>query len=130
VPGGGSAVWLADWLGAAVTADAGTRTTALAATLLHCAAHGQAAGEVAAVLRGIAGQEPPHPAIRRLLGVGHTSGADLAWGLLAGCRAALQLVERGTGTGNGRRGGTGNGGTGTGGNGNIGGDTEGNTRER
>lgn len=97
VPGGGGAVWLADWLGAAVTADANTRTTALAATLLHCAAHGQAAGEVAAVLRGIAGQEPLQPAVRRLLGVGHTSGADLAWGLLAGCRAALRLVEAGNG---------------------------------
>lgn len=97
VPRGGTAVWLADWLGAAVTADASTRTTALAATLLQCAAHGQAAGEVAAVLRGIAGQEQLHPAIRRLLGVGHTSGADLAWGLLAGCRAALRLVESDTG---------------------------------
>ncbi|WP_344282674.1 oxamate carbamoyltransferase subunit AllH family protein, partial [Actinomadura napierensis] len=40
VRGGDAAVWLADWLGAAVTADAGTRTTALAETLLHCAAAG------------------------------------------------------------------------------------------
>ncbi|MFI0445101.1 DUF2877 domain-containing protein [Actinomadura sp. 6N118] len=89
---GGTAVWLADWLGAAVTADAGTRTTALAATLLHCAAGGQAGGEVAAVLRSVAGQEPPAPAVRRLLSAGHTSGADLAWGVLAGCRAALRLA--------------------------------------
>lgn len=92
---GGTAVWLADWLGAAVTTDASTRTTTLAATLLHCAAHGQAAAEVAAVLRGVAGQEPLYPAIRRLLNVGHTSGADLAWGLLAGCRSALRLAESG-----------------------------------
>jgi hypothetical protein len=94
VPGGGTAVWLADWLGAAVTAHADTRTTSLAASLLHCAAHGQAAAEVAVVLRGIAGQEPLRPAVRRLLSAGHTSGADLAWGLLAGCRAALSLSTR------------------------------------
>ncbi|TYC10948.1 DUF2877 domain-containing protein [Actinomadura syzygii] len=85
-------VWLADWLGAAVTADAGTRTTALAATLLHCAAAGGAGAEVAAVLRCVAGHEPPGAAVRRLLAVGHTSGTDLAHGVLAGCRAALALV--------------------------------------
>src|SRR5690606_28410956 len=84
---GRRAVWLADWLGAAVTADAGTRTTALAATLLHCAAAGGAGAEVAAVLRGVAGHEPPALPVRRLLAVGHTSGADLAQGVLAGCRA-------------------------------------------
>jgi Protein of unknown function (DUF2877) len=91
-PRGRTAVWTADWLGAAVTADAGTRTTALAATLLHCAASGAAGAEVAAVLRAVAGKEPPVPAVRRLLAAGHTSGADLAWGVLAGCRAALALA--------------------------------------
>ncbi|MFI0349711.1 DUF2877 domain-containing protein [Actinomadura sp. 9N407] len=85
------AVWLADWLGAAVTADAGTRTTSLAATLLHCAASGGAGAEVAAVLRAVAGHEPAGPAVRRLLAAGHTSGADLAAGVHAGCRAALAL---------------------------------------
>jgi hypothetical protein len=85
-------VWLADWLAAAVTGDAGERTTALAATLLHCAARGQASAESAGVLRGIAGQEPLEPAVRRLTNTGHTSGADLAWGLLAGCRAASSLA--------------------------------------
>lgn len=94
VPGGGRAVWLADWLGAAVTAHAGDRTTSLAATLLHCSARGQASVEAAAVLRGIAGQDPLIPAARRLLATGHTSGADLTWGLLAGCRAALALSTR------------------------------------
>src|SRR5690606_26162653 len=89
---GRRAVWLADWLGAAVTADAGTRTTALAATLLHCAAAGGAGAEVAAVLRGVAGHEPPALPVRRLLAVGHTSGADPAQGVLAGCRAALALT--------------------------------------
>ncbi|GAA1813900.1 DUF2877 domain-containing protein [Actinomadura chokoriensis] len=96
---GDAAVRLADWLGAAVTADAGTRTTALAATLLHCAAAGGAGAEVAAVLRFVAGHEPPgrtgQGAVRRLLSVGHTSGADLAHGVLAGCRAALALTAPG-----------------------------------
>ena len=73
-------------------AHADTRTTAISATLLHCAARGQTAIEVAAVLRAVAGQAEPRPAVRRLLGAGHTSGADLAWGLLAGCRAALALA--------------------------------------
>jgi hypothetical protein len=91
LPRGGTAVWLADWLGAAVTAHADTRTTPVSATLLHCAALGQAGTELAAVLHGMAGQSPLRPALRRLIGVGHTSGADLAWGVLAGCRAALAL---------------------------------------
>ncbi len=89
---GGTAGWLADWLGAAVTADADTRTTTLAASLLHCAAAGQASAEVAAVLRAVAGHEQTAPAARRLLAAGHTSGADLAFGLLAGCRAVLALA--------------------------------------
>lgn len=92
VDGGQRAVWLADWISAAVTADAGTRTTALAATLLHCASRGQASAEVAALLRGLTGLEPALPALRRLLAAGHTSGSDLAWGVLAGCQATLALA--------------------------------------
>jgi hypothetical protein len=91
VHGAETSIWLADWIGAAVTADADTRTTALAAGLLHCAARGQASAEVAAVLRALAGQEALAPAVRRLLGAGHTSGADLTWGILTGCRATLAL---------------------------------------
>ena len=91
IRGGTRAVWLADWLSTAVTSDAADRTTSVSATLLHCAARGQAAAEVAAVLRAFAGQEPAGPAATRLLAAGHTSGADLAWGLAAGCRAALAL---------------------------------------
>ena len=89
--GGTRPVWLADWLGAAVTGYAGQRTTPLAAALLRCAARGQASEEVAAVLRGIAGQEPVEPAARRLLAAGQASGAELTWGLMAGCAAALAL---------------------------------------
>ncbi|MGA2830201.1 MAG: DUF2877 domain-containing protein [Streptosporangiaceae bacterium] len=90
--GGTRAVWLADWLGAAVTCYAEQRTTALGAALLHCAARGQAAEEVSAVLRGFAGQEPVEPAARRLLAAGGESGAALTWGLMAGCGAALALA--------------------------------------
>ncbi len=89
ISGGTRAVWLADWLGAAATGHAAQRTTPLAAALLHCAASGQAAAEVSAVLLGMAGQEPLEPGAARLLT--GTSGADLAWGLVAGCRAALML---------------------------------------
>jgi hypothetical protein len=93
ISGGTRAVWLADWLGAAVTSDASRRTTSLGATLLHCAARGQAAEEASAVLRGLAGQEPLGPAIRKLLAAGQVQGADLAWGLVAGCRAAVALAS-------------------------------------
>ena len=89
ISGGTRAVWLANWLSAAVTSDAAQRTTTLAASLLHCAAKGQAAAEVAAVLLGMAGQEPLEPAASRLLA--SVQGVDLAWGLVAGCRAALLL---------------------------------------
>ncbi|HUK69152.1 MAG TPA: DUF2877 domain-containing protein [Streptosporangiaceae bacterium] len=99
IRGGTRAVWLADWLGAAITSDASDRTTSVSATLLHCAARGQAAAEVAAVLRAFAGQEPAVRAATRLLAAGHTSGADLAWGLAAGCRAALALSANVLGSG-------------------------------
>jgi Protein of unknown function (DUF2877) len=89
ISGGTRAVWLANWLSASVTCHAAQRTTPLAASLLHCAASGQAAAEVSGVLLGMAGQEPLEPAATRLLA--GPGGADLAWGLVAGCRAALLL---------------------------------------
>jgi hypothetical protein len=89
ISGGTRAVWLANWLSASATSYATQRTTTLAASLLHCAANGQAAAEVSAVLLGMAGQEPLEPAAARLLAA--DQGADLAWGLVAGCRAALLL---------------------------------------
>jgi hypothetical protein len=88
------AVRLADWLAAAVTFDARTRTTPISATLLHCAARGEAGAEILAVLRGIAGRQGLEPALLRLLRLGHTSGADLAWGLRIGLDAVLALMER------------------------------------
>jgi Protein of unknown function (DUF2877) len=89
ISGGTRAAWLANWLSASVTCDAAQRTTTLGASLLHCAARGQAAAEVSAVLLGMAGQEPLEPAASRLLAA--AQGVDLAWGLVAGCRAALLL---------------------------------------
>jgi hypothetical protein len=89
ISGGTRAVWLANWLSAAATHDAARRTSSLAASLLHCASRGQAAAEVSAVLLGMTGQEPLEPAAARLLAA--DQGADLAWGLVAGCRAALLL---------------------------------------
>jgi hypothetical protein len=89
ISGGTRAVWLANWLSAAATFNAVQRTSSLAASLLHCAARGQAAAEVSAVLLGMAGQEPLEPAAARLLAA--AQGRDLAWGLVAGCRAALLL---------------------------------------
>ncbi len=89
ISGGTRAVWLANWLSAAATYDAARRTSSLAASLLYCAARGQAAAEVSAVLLGMTGQEPLEPAAARLLAA--DQGADLAWGLVAGCRAALLL---------------------------------------
>jgi hypothetical protein len=94
ITGGSRAVWLADWLSAAVTSYASERTTPLAASLLHCAARGQASAEAAAVLHGLAGEDPEEPAARRLLTVNAAAAlgtADLAWGMVAGCRAAQSL---------------------------------------
>ncbi|MEV4297901.1 DUF2877 domain-containing protein [Microbispora rosea] len=87
------AVWLADWLAAVVTYDARTRTTPISATLLHCAARGEASPEVIGVLRGVAGHQPLEPAVHRLLRLGHTSGADLAWGVQIGLSAVLAHRE-------------------------------------
>jgi hypothetical protein len=85
------AVRLGGWLAAAVTFDARTRTTPLSATLLHCAARGEACPEVIAVLRGLAGRQPLEPALRRLHDLGHTSGADLAQGIAIGLDAIRTL---------------------------------------
>jgi hypothetical protein len=93
ISGGTRAVWLADWLSAAVTSYASQRTTPLAASLLNCAARGQAAAEVAAVLHGVAGEDPVEPAVRRLLTAKPAAmgTADLTWGLVTGCQAAQAL---------------------------------------
>ena len=89
VADGSGAVSLADQLAATVTGCARDRTTPVSAALLHCAARGAGAAEVIAVLQALGGRESAGPAVTRLLAAGHTSGADLAWGIAAGCRAVL-----------------------------------------
>ena len=65
------------------------RTTVLAADLARHAATGAVAEPVATVCRALAGRGPLEPALGRLLAIGHTSGRDLAEGLLLGAAAAL-----------------------------------------
>jgi hypothetical protein len=95
IPGGTRAVWLAGWLSAAVTSYSWQRTTPLASALLDCAARGQAAAEVAAVLHAFAGEDHVELAARKLLAAEargpELGSADLAWGLVTGCRAAQVL---------------------------------------
>lgn len=78
--------------GAVVTALATGRTTSISATLLSLAAAGEVSAEAAAVLRAMASGRGLEPAVRTLLAVGHTSGADVAAGLLAGAVAATGMV--------------------------------------
>lgn len=92
--GSARAVDLAGWLGATATFDARTRTTPISATLLHCAARGEACPEVLAVLRALAGRQPLEPALRRLCELGHTSGADLAQGIAIGLETVRALGGR------------------------------------
>ena len=87
----GRAVWLADWLATTVTFDARTRTTPISATLLYCAARGEASPEVTEVLRALAESRPPEAALGRLDRLGHTSGADLTQGLRIGVTSVLTL---------------------------------------
>jgi hypothetical protein len=96
IPGGTRAVWMADWLGAAVTAYARERTVPLGSALLHCAARGQAPAEISALLQGVAGDEPAETAARRLLTADTNAQVTkamsaMAWGVVAGCRAARAL---------------------------------------
>ena len=74
-------------------ADPDRRTTSLSADLLRLAQRGQACGEVLRVLSALhaVGREPARlpgltSAVQGLLAVGHSSGADLATGLLLGLR--------------------------------------------
>ncbi len=66
-----------------------SRTTAVSAALLRQAALGAVAAPVARVLRALVGQADAGPAVRKLLAAGHTSGHDLAAGLLLGARSAV-----------------------------------------
>ena len=73
---------------AATAALAPVRTTALSAALLWHAARGECVDEVAAVAAALSGRLDVDAALRRLLDVGHTSGAALAAGLVLAAEAA------------------------------------------
>lgn len=80
----------ADDCAAGIAMLAPSRTTALSAALLRLATSGQVCGEVAGLLRALAGGWPPlGAAVARLSAVGHTSGADLVRGVYIGGCAAL-----------------------------------------
>lgn len=72
-----------------VPAVAGGRTTDLSLALLRRAAQGEAADELLAVLTAAAGGGEIQQSVVRLLRVGHSSGHDLARGLLAGIGGVL-----------------------------------------
>jgi hypothetical protein len=67
------------------------RTTALAATLVRHAEAGEAPDVVADLVDALAEDDPVDGPLRALLATGHTSGRDLAEGLLLAGRATLGL---------------------------------------
>jgi hypothetical protein len=90
---------LRDPLAAEVARLARTRTTTLSATLLRHAAAGHAIPAVTAVADALAGAGQDGDleiALDRLLRVGDTSGAALAWGLLRAAREAATSRPRET----------------------------------
>lgn len=85
-------------LAAAVVAAARSRTTAVSAALLAEAAAGRTSAPVAVAVRALLGQPVPGSpvdAFTALLALGHSSGADLATGMLAAADAfAAPRVHR------------------------------------
>ncbi|WP_186356242.1 DUF2877 domain-containing protein [Streptomonospora sp. PA3] len=74
---------------AAAAERAAPATTALSADLVRHAAAGRACPQAVEVLDALGGHGPLAPALEELRRIGHTSGTDLALGMLAGARAAL-----------------------------------------
>ena len=81
------------WAGldGAVAGMAVRRTTALSAALLGCARRGQVAAPAADLLRALTGDGDVGRAARGLVGVGHSSGRDLAAGILLAARAVAAV---------------------------------------
>lgn len=79
----------------AIAILAPARTTALSATLLWHAARGECIDEVAALAAILTGRDHSRMghAVRRLLSVGHSSGAALALGLVTAADTALARQE-------------------------------------
>jgi len=88
-----SAAHLARAAGAGARA-ARARTTALAATLVRHAAAGEAADVAADLIDALAERAPLDRPLRALLDTGHTSGRDLAEGVLLAWRATVSLARR------------------------------------
>lgn len=86
---------LANALAACIIATTPTRTTALSATLLLHAARGEVAAPVAGLLQALAGRGDVAAAVSRLSAVGHTSGAALTAGVVAGAQAVLATAGAG-----------------------------------
>jgi hypothetical protein len=84
----GLSIPAADRLGAVVTAAAPARSTAVSAGLLCHAARGECTPELAALLVAARDGEPLDGALQALLRLGHTSGAGLAHGVVAGLACA------------------------------------------
>ncbi|MFF7245075.1 DUF2877 domain-containing protein [Embleya sp. NPDC008237] len=78
----------ADALGARVAAHAPGRTTDLSAALLGHAARGDGCAQLVDLIGAVGRGTDVLPRLHHLLTVGHTSGADLAHGVLAGAEAA------------------------------------------
>lgn len=74
--------------GASIAGLARDATTSMSAALLAHAARGAVSGPVGDLLHALTGRGVPNQALERLLTVGHTSGRDLAVGVLAGARLA------------------------------------------
>ncbi len=70
------------------------RTTRVSREFLNCAAQGMFSQPVLAVLDALSapGTAPAYRAMRRLTGLGHTSGADSLTGLLAGLASSHRLA--------------------------------------
>jgi len=79
-----------DGVAAGVLAVAADRTTALSAALLRHACRGEVADPVGRFIRALAGRGDLDAATEALLAVGHSSGAALAAGILAGAEAACE----------------------------------------
>ena len=83
---------LAAHIGVQVASAALTRTTGVSAALLTWAGAGEACPELVSLLDAIARGGDLAPGLRALLAVGHTSGRDLARGVVVGATAVHALL--------------------------------------
>jgi hypothetical protein len=91
---GGSGGWLIDRVTDEIAIAAAERTTSLSASLVRHACAGNVADPVARLLAALTDRGDLEAAIGEVLGVGHSSGAALADGVLVGASAACGEVLR------------------------------------